>query len=259
MKGMNQSDFNNLVTHLGQEAISKARMSKPKEADFLAHYQQLQRIYPDGIARAALETAILRLEAQSKFPFAEKLYLTRSTMEQATAFPVSAYRAQRYCGCERILDLGCSVGGDTIALAQVSPTTGVDLDPLRLAMAQQNLHNLGLAADFVQADLTRALPLDIPGAAIFFDPARRVDHRRMHNVEDYRPPLSVVSEWLPQHPGNRREDFPRRGPDRDLGVSGRSRVHLAGWRLEGSGVVVRGLPHVWKTGDRAARRTHAVG
>jgi hypothetical protein len=101
------------------------------------------------------------------------------------------------------VDLGCSVGGDTLALAALAPTLGIDLDPLRLQMARANMKALGLAGRtaFVQADLSAHLPLH-PSAelALFFDPARRAAGRRVFSVRDYHPPLDVVQGWLPDHP-----------------------------------------------------------
>jgi SAM-dependent methyltransferase len=145
-----------------------------------------------------LETAILRREAAAKFPQAAKMYFTREALEQASSWPVAEYRASRYRDFDHVLDLGCSIGGDTLPLSQVTHTTGLDIDSLRLAMAQANARALGLDADFLQADLND-YPLPSASAA-FFDPARRQDHRRAFSVEDYTPPLSVIERWLPDIP-----------------------------------------------------------
>ncbi|HNT24730.1 MAG TPA: hypothetical protein PKM21_10220 [Anaerolineales bacterium] len=205
---MDLAAFRLLLTPAGQEALHAAQSLAPREADFLAHYQSLSKRYPADLARAAIETAILRLEAAVKFPFAGKLYWTRPALEQASSHPVAAYRAGRYRPFERVADLGCSAGGDTLALAEVAPTLAIDLDPLRLALAQANLAALGLSgrAAFVQADLARPLPFysssQTAGSqtALFFDPARRAGQRRLFTVEDYHPPLSIVQSWLPGFP-----------------------------------------------------------
>ena len=158
---MDLAAFRHLLTPAGQEALAAAQAVAPREADFLSHFQTLSKRYPAGLARAALETAILRLEAAAKFPFADQLYWTRTALEQASSHPVAAYRAGRYRPFSRLADLGCSAGGDTLALAAVAPTLGLDLDPLRLALAQANLAALGLAgrAALVQADLPAPLPV----------------------------------------------------------------------------------------------------
>jgi SAM-dependent methyltransferase len=196
--------FHHLLSPAGQEALQAAADLKPREQDFLAHFTTLSRHFPTELARTALEIAILREEAARKFPFADRLYFTREALEQASNWEISNYRARRYQGFPRLLDLGCSIGSDTLALAQVAPTTGIDLDPLRLAMAHANLAAMDLQkrASFVQANLTSSLPLSPPpfSPALFFDPARRAGHRRTFSVRHYQPPLKVIETWLPEFP-----------------------------------------------------------
>ena len=142
---MDLATFKDLLAPSGQAALRAAISLEPREANFLGHFQVLSRSYPADLARAALEAAILRGEATSKFPFADRLYFTREALEQASSFEVSAYRAERFRTFPYLADLGCSAGGDTLALAAIAPTLGIDLDPLRLAMAQANVQALGLA------------------------------------------------------------------------------------------------------------------
>lgn len=196
---MDLSTFHALLTPAGQAALQSAATLEPREPDFLQHFTALSRQYPAELARAALEVSILRREAAGKFPRATEMYFTREALEQASPSAVSAWRARRFTGTDRLVDLGCSVGGDTQALAQIAFTTGIDLDPLRLAMARANLNALGLGehAGFVQADLRRALPLRAgENLALFFDPARRAAGRRIYSVSGYQPPLSTVFDWL---------------------------------------------------------------
>lgn len=201
---MQLEDFNQLLTREGQWALESALAFQPREKDFLGDFKMLSKRFPRELARAALETAILRQEAERKFPheMASAMYFTRQALEQATSWQVASYRAQRYAGYDHVYDLGCSVGGDTLALATVTRVTGVDMDPLRLAMAQANAQALGLRADFIEADL-QEFPLVAPAdgkTALFFDPPRRAEHRRAYSVADYTPPLSIINEWLPRFP-----------------------------------------------------------
>ena len=195
---MDLASFRALLAPAGQAALRASVELNPREEDFLRHYTVLERRFAPQVARAALEMAIWRLRATTKFPAAERMYFTREALEQASAWEVATYRAQRYRPFALATDLGCSIGGDTLALASVLPTVGIDLDPLRLAMAHANLQSLDLEAVFLQADLRVPLPLST--AALFFDPARRVGGRRLFSVEDYLPPLSIVKEWLPHFP-----------------------------------------------------------
>lgn len=196
---MDLETFRSLLTPVGQDALRAAEALAPREEQFLRHYQQLKPHFPDELAKAALEIAILREEAVVKFPQAGAMYFTRQALEQASAYAVSSYRAQRYRAFPRVFDLGCSIGGDTLALAEVTYPVGVDADELRLAMASANLKALGLPGAFVRADLTIPLPWQSKGA-IFFDPARRSQGRRIYHVEEYHPPLSTVNAWLGDFP-----------------------------------------------------------
>lgn len=192
-----------LLTPQGRRALAEAEARQPREQDFLSHYSSLSRRYPPDLARAALETAILRIEAADKFPQSGQMVFTRPALEQATSLQVSAYRSGRYSGFERLLDLGCSIGGDTLALAARLPTLALDLDSLRLEMARLNLAALlpDRPVDFLQADLTKSLPVQLsPRLGLFFDPGRRIQGRRIYSVHLYQPPLEVIQSWLPHAP-----------------------------------------------------------
>jgi hypothetical protein len=193
-----------LLSPSGQQALQAATERQPKEADFLPEFTALSRVFPPALARAALETAILRQEAGSKFPFAQRMYFTREALEQASSYEVSSYRVERFRPFARLVDLGCSIGGDCLTLAAVAPTLGIDRDPLRLHLAQANLLALGLDSrtSLLQAELTAPLPLTRggPPTALFFDPARRTAGRRVHSVAAYTPPLRLVFDWLPRFP-----------------------------------------------------------
>jgi hypothetical protein len=195
---MELSHFFRLLSPEGQEALNAAMALNPREAAFLSHFQILGRRYPRDLARDALAIAILRSQAADKFLHPENMYFTRDALEQASGHEVSRHRSRRYAGFKRVFDLGCSVGGDTLALAAVCPTVGIDRDDLRLAMAQANLNSLGLDAAFVHADLSNPLPIfpqPTASSAIFFDPARRIHGRRIRRVEGYKPPLSIITTW----------------------------------------------------------------
>ncbi len=198
---MDLSTFQALLRPAGQAALAAAAGLAPTEETFLAHLQRLGKAYPAELAKAALETAILRVKAAAKFTRAEAMYFTREALEQASGERISRYRAARYAGCAHAADLGCGVGGDSLGLAAVVPVvSGVDQDALRLAMAAENLAAYGLRerARWLQADLTT---LPWPGAdAFFFDPARRAGGRRKFSVRDYAPPLAQVRAWLAQAP-----------------------------------------------------------
>jgi hypothetical protein len=199
---MDISSFQALRTPMGQEALEMAVRFNPREEEFLHHFQTLTRHFPPEMGRAALETAILRKEGLIKFPFAEKMFFTRPALQQASGWEIACYRAGRYAGFERVFDMGCSIGSDTLALSPIAATTGIDLDGLRLNMAKANAESMGAVGkvDFIQADLTADLPFRVRSTmnhwALFFDPARREGERRIFSVRDYHPPLGVIKDWI---------------------------------------------------------------
>lgn len=195
---MGLADFHRLLTAAGQAAIAAAAALQPTEETFLRDLTQLRKHYDAALAKAALETVLLRARARAKFSRAEAMYFTREALEQASSEIVATCRAQRYAGRGRVADIGCGLGGDAIGLAGVAPVTVIDKDPLRLALAQANLAAYGRAAQAVQMDVT-VDPL--PAAtALWFDPARRAGGRRVFSVRDYTPPLSIIREWLARTP-----------------------------------------------------------
>ncbi|MDH5508042.1 MAG: methyltransferase domain-containing protein [Anaerolineae bacterium] len=195
---MDTNQFRQLLTKEGQWALESAVAFEPREQDFLGDFKMLAKRFERELARAALTTAILRREAAVKFPQADKMYFTREALQQASSWEVASYRAKRYAGFERVLDLGCSIGSDSLALAGAAPTLGIDIDPLRVAMAQANAQALNLPAEFIQADLNQ---LPVSGApAAFFDPARRDEQGRVFSVRDYNPPLEIIRGWQARFP-----------------------------------------------------------
>ena len=87
---------------------------------------------------------------------------------------MAAHRAARLTAFETktMIDLGCGIGGDLLAASRAGLTcAAVDLDPLRVAVAEANLAALDLPGAVGVADATR---VDIsPFDVAFADPARR--------------------------------------------------------------------------------------
>ncbi len=182
----------------GQEILETLAKDPITPNNHLQIATKLRKSVDPPLAQALIEIALLRQLGTVKFSKSSEMYFTRPALEQATAEPVAAYRAQRFkhFGAQHIGDLGCSIGGDAIALAQQAMVTGVDWDLVRLSMAQENLRVYGRSANFspLQADLLSLTPQ--PFDALFFDPARRDERgRRFFSVHEYQPPLSVVDQW----------------------------------------------------------------
>jgi len=197
---MDLETFNWLLTDAGQALLAEAMAGDLSEAAQLHEITRLRRFAPPERAAAAYEIAVLRRRAAAKFANAAAMYFTREALEQASGEMIAAHRARRYRGYRDVADLACGVGGDTLALARVARVLAVDRDPLRLAMAAANAHANRLAEriSFVAADLEQKPPPDT--AAIFFDPARRSNGRRVFALADYQPPVSIVQRWRAHTP-----------------------------------------------------------
>ncbi len=187
-----------LLSPAGGEVLAWLATQDLSDAQTLPLLQRLRRELPPDVAGAALTMARLRQRAVAKFSRATAMFFTPDALEQATGEIVATWRARRFAegGYAQIADLGCGIGGDTLALAALPGATviGLDRDPLRLRLARANLNVYGRAAHLLCADLRDCLPL-IGVPAAFFDPARREHERRLFSVRDYVPPLDVIRSW----------------------------------------------------------------
>jgi hypothetical protein len=145
---------------------------------------------------AALTQARLREAARAKFgPFADGMLFTQPGLEQATRLSVAAHHARRFVGAgiERIADLGCGIGADSMALATFDrEVVAVEKDEVTAAIATMNLRHWPEASvrneDATTTDLT-----GVGGA--FVDPARRaVSGKRLLDPRAGSPPLGFVLE-----------------------------------------------------------------
>lgn len=159
----------------------------------------VRRLEPDpGRAAAATTQVQLRARAVAKFgELAPLMFFTPDALEQATRFRVAEHRAARLAAAQpaSVIDLGCGIGGDLLAFARAGLTAaGVDLDPLRVALAQANLDALGLSGATMVADATT---LDVSGfGVVFADPARRGARGRVFDAEGWTPPWPFVLDLL---------------------------------------------------------------
>ena len=106
----------------------------------------------------------------------------------------AAHHAARYAaaGVTKVADLGCGIGGDAVALAGLDlPVLAVDRDEAAAALATINLmpfpHASVECADALEIDLVER-GVD----AVFADPARRAEGRRITDPEQWSPALSQV-------------------------------------------------------------------
>lgn len=195
MAGVQLDTFHRLLTDEGQHVLGIATelVDNPLQAG-----TRLRRHTDPDLAAAALTQAALRRKAVVKFGAdAERMYFTPEGLEQATRTPVSAHRAARMsiASIATVIDLGCGIGGDLLAFAREGLTAaGIDLDPVRVAVAGANLRALGLGGAVQVADATAIdhSPFDLA----FADPARRGGRGRRFNPDDWTPPWTFVESLL---------------------------------------------------------------
>ena len=187
-----------LQTDQGLACQAEASRLKPTDEDFLPLSQRLSGAYPERLARLALEQVLLRQRAAVKFPQPSRMYFTRQGLEQATPQAVASHRADRFRGNRLVFDLCCGLGGDALALAEVSPVIGIDIDPLCAALVRANAAALGLGERIlaVVGDVLQPPLAFGPADAAFFDPSRRAEHRRIRRPEHYSPPLATLLRWV---------------------------------------------------------------
>lgn len=160
----------------------------------------VRRVEPDPERAAAATTqARLRERGVAKLGEAARLmFFTPDALEQSTRARVSAHRAARLAAAipgGSVIDLGCGVGGDLVAFARAGLiAAGVELDPVRAAMAQANLDALGLPGAVQTGDATALDPRGFDAA--FADPARRTGRGRVFDVDGWTPPWPWVLDLL---------------------------------------------------------------
>lgn len=165
----------------------------------LSALRLLGRSYSGSRARAAVALALGRDAAATKFTDAGRLFCDREAVQQASHEVVARHLAARFTAARRVADLGCGMGGDTLAIAHHAEVVGIDRDAGRLAMLDANAAARGLSARVtcVEADLQTWAPP--PGVdAIWADPARRDDRGRQLRPEAWSPPLARILELTSQ-------------------------------------------------------------
>lgn len=200
---MDQAQWQFLLSAEGQRVVAETAETRLTDKNHLQVASRLRERIDPHLAQAVMETIWLRQRAEGKFSRAKQMYFTRPALEQSSSEVVSTHRARRFfeAGYERVADLGCGIGGDSLALAARADVVGIDRERSRLAMARENVSVYGNSERFIplQADLATLRPLAVD--ALFFDPARRDDvGRRLKSVHLYHPPLSLIDDWRARVP-----------------------------------------------------------
>ena len=185
------------MTAEGQRLLAEVHERAGIESD-LALGTRLRKTHDFALVAAAVTQNHLRQKAVAKFgDDAAQMYFTPEALEQSTRGSVSRYRASRLAatGSTRVVDLGCGIGGDLIAFAKAGMAVrGIELDPVRAAIAQANLDALGLSGTIECSDATGAAIAG--GETAFVDPARRDGRGRVFDPKNFTPSWDFVTTLL---------------------------------------------------------------
>ncbi|MEI2730670.1 MAG: methyltransferase domain-containing protein [Dermatophilaceae bacterium] len=195
-----------LASSAGRDIL--ARLPAYDEDAALARQTQLRAEgVPAEGAAAVLGQSRLAARAVEKFgPDAARLLYTDDGLAQATRPELAAAHARRFAatGIDTVLDLGCGIGSDAMAVAAAGlRVEALDVDPVTAALAAANLAQWPAA----QAHQGRAEDVAVPEertrhTGVWLDPARRIPGvadvrgrpRRTSSLADLAPPWSLVLE-----------------------------------------------------------------
>ena len=192
---MNLVTLEKLLSLEGRAALAAGTALQPTDTRYPACVDRLRKRFPDDLARAALDTVMLRQRAAAKYARAEEMVFTREGLEMASGEVVANHRAKRFAGFGTVADLCCGIGADSIGLALAGASVvSVDRDSLLLRMTEANLAVHGRTARFLLADVLRD-PLPECDAA-FADPGRRPAGKRVLSLQHYEPPVAeLLARW----------------------------------------------------------------
>ena len=141
-----------------------------------------------------MELQDLRIRGKKKFSRAEKMFFSRTQLEQATSEAIASYKARRLQNCQRVADLCCGIGGDAIGLAAQAELDLVDSDRVALEMARHNLQLYQLDANAICGT---AESYDVTGVdAVHLDPDRRTPSDEMRQTRTV-----AIDYFSPSRPG----------------------------------------------------------
>ena len=119
--------------------------------------------------------------------------------EQSSHIEIARYKARLLKNCDVIADLCCGMGADGFVLQDKKMVYGVDLDPCRLWMREQNAKALNLPFKQIEQDVC---DFNQEADAILIDPARRneLDTDKSWNLEDLQPSWQQIKTILNSYP-----------------------------------------------------------
>ena len=144
----------------------------------LSTAKRLRKTISPSRAAIIMEQAKLRIRARRKFEHADQMFFSGKSLEQSTSSVIADYKAKRFAGVQRLVDVCCGIGGDLISLAKLESTAsvGIEKDPLIAHLSNANLAALNVANAKVQCSSFEDFDV-APFDGLHFDPDRRVKGR----------------------------------------------------------------------------------
>lgn len=174
--------------------------------------KSLRGRFPDDLVRAALVLQEARERAIGRLPHADQLWLTRTGLEQATAWGVAVHKAKRFAGSGDVADLCCGIGSDAAALSHHGQVTAIDCSPGMVLRAVWNAAVLG-RPERLSARCGDVTAENWTGRFVHADPDRRDGRDRPARwLEHYQPGL----EWMRQLIATARGGAIKVGPASDF-------------------------------------------
>ncbi|WP_313477435.1 class I SAM-dependent methyltransferase [Microbacterium sp.] len=200
---MEMSELTALLTREGLALLDESG-SVESSADVARSVSRLRAAgHSPDLVSAVVGQARLRVKARPKFgEFADRMLFTRAGLEQATRLSVATMHAIRLrrAGITRVADLGCGIGGDSLAFAGAGlAVEAVDADEVTSAIAAYNLAPFP-DASVRQGTAETRLPEE---GAVWLDPARRTaghSETTRTSAADWSPSLDWCFEVAREHP-----------------------------------------------------------
>ena len=183
---MNPQELEYLQSPEGCDWSEKLRQ---RQGNSHSHLRWLRKSLTPALAAAVFELSRARNAMRRRHPASEQLFLDTSAASQASSKLIADWRARRFVDCDRLVDLCCGAGLDTLSLAAVANPIGVDCDASRLGFARANARVLKQDIPFVQGLVPDCLG---PIQFAFCDPDRRQDDRRIFDPNEASPSLDQL-------------------------------------------------------------------
>lgn len=159
---------------------------------------KLKKKFPDCPISDLLTLYRIRGNAKRRIDRAEELLFTVKGVEQSSSSEVAKYHGSLFAGYSSVADLCCGNGIDLIHIASNCDNAyGVDLSDEALVCSKYNSAVFNL--NNVKLINGKAEEFNLEVDAIFIDPDRRPDERRVINGDDISPSFDLVLEIISQY------------------------------------------------------------